>query len=151
MVQIPPAASAVSESRLWQLLMDVAKYGATPKGGVNRQALSAEDIAARGHVVTWAKARGFAAYQDDIGNLFVRREGEDPALAPVMTGSHLDSQPTGGKFDGAYGVLAGLEVLQALNDAGVRTKRAIEVVAWTNEEGSRFSPGAMGSSIFAGR
>ena len=143
-------AAAVSEQRLWRLLMEVARYGATVKGGVNRQALSDEDIAARNHVIRWAAERGFITFQDDGGNLFVRREGREPSLAPVMTGSHLDSQPTGGKFDGAYGVLAGLEVLEALNDAGISTRRPIEVVAWMNEEGSRFSPGAMGSSVFAG-
>lgn len=144
------AAGSVSEERLWKLLMDVAAYGATGKGGVNRQALSAEDTAAKQHVMRWAAERGFRTWQDDIGNLFVRREGTDPDLAPVMTGSHLDSQPTGGKFDGAYGVLCGLEALDALNDATVQTRRPVEVVAWTNEEGSRFSPGAVGSAFFAG-
>lgn len=146
----PPASACVSEERLWHLLMDVAAYGATPGGGVNRQALSAEDTAAKQHVVRWAAGRGFATFQDDIGNLFVRRDGTEPALAPVMTGSHLDSQPTGGRFDGAYGVLAGLEALDALDDAGIATRRPVEVVAWTNEEGSRYTPGAMGSNIFAG-
>jgi len=146
----PPASACVSEQRLWRLLMDVAAYGATPGGGVNRQALSAEDTAAKKHVVRWAEERGFAAFQDDIGNLFVRRDGTEPTLAPIMTGSHLDSQPTGGRFDGVYGVLAGLEALDALNDAGIATRRPIEVVAWTNEEGSRYAPGAMGSNIFAG-
>jgi N-carbamoyl-L-amino-acid hydrolase len=146
----PLPSACVSEQRLWQLLMDVAKYGATAKGGVNRQALSEEDVAAKKHVIQWAGDRGFDCFQDEIGNLFVRREGTDPTLDPVMTGSHLDSQPTGGRFDGAYGVLAGLEVLDALNDANIQTLRPIEVVAWTNEEGSRYSPGAMGSSIYAG-
>lgn len=148
----PPssAAGSVSEERLWKLLMDVAAYGATGRGGVNRQALSKEDTAAKQHVIRWADERGFQTFQDDIGNLFVRRDGSDPDLAPVMTGSHLDSQPTGGKFDGAYGVLAGLEALDALNDAGLQTRRPVEVVAWTNEEGSRFSPGAIGSAFFAG-
>jgi N-carbamoyl-L-amino-acid hydrolase len=144
------AAGFVSQDRLWKLLMDVAAYGATENGGVNRQALSPEDTAAKKHVVEWASERGFVTFQDDIGNLFVRREGSEPTLAPVMTGSHLDSQPTGGRFDGAYGVLAGLEALDALNESGIQTRRPVEVVAWTNEEGSRFSPGAMGSSIFAG-
>ena len=151
----PPAASSsasacVSEGRLWQLLMDVAAYGATAGGGVNRQALSGEDTAAKKHVVRWATERGFTTFQDDIGNLFVRRDGTEPTLAPVMTGSHLDSQPTGGRFDGAYGVLAGLEALDALNESGIQTRRPVEVVAWTNEEGSRYSPGAFGSSFFAG-
>lgn len=144
------AAGAVSEQRLWQLLMDVARYGATSKGGVNRPALSTEDIEAKRHLVDWARQRGFDCYQDEMANLFIRREGGEPDLAAVMTGSHLDSQPTGGRFDGAYGVLAGLEVLDALESARIQTRRAIEVVAWTNEEGSRFSPGAMGSSVFAG-
>lgn len=144
------AAGFVSEDRLWKLLMDMAAYGATRNGGVNRQALSAEDTAAKKHVVQWATDRGFATFQDDIGNLFVHRDGLVPTLAPVMTGSHLDSQPTGGRFDGAYGVLAGLEALDALNDAGIQTRRPVEVVAWTNEEGSRYSPGAFGSSFFAG-
>jgi len=145
----PSASACVSEERLWRLLMDVATYGATADGGVNRQALSAVDTAAKKHVVRWAEERGFSTFQDDIGNLFVRRDGTEPTLAPVMTGSHLDSQPTGGRFDGAYGVIAGLEALEALSDAGIQTRRPVEVVAWTNEEGSRFSPGAMGSSIFA--
>lgn len=144
------ASACVSEERLWQLLMDVAAYGATKNGGVNRQALSAEDTAAKKHVVRWATERGFTTCQDDIGNLFVRRDGTESGLAPVMTGSHLDSQPTGGRFDGAYGVLAGLEALDALNDSSIQTKRPVEVVAWTNEEGSRYSPGAFGSSFFAG-
>ena len=143
-------SSYVSEQRLWTLLTDFAVYGATEKGGVNRQALSKEDVAAKLHVVRWAEERGFTSFQDNIGNLFVRRDGTEATLEPVMTGSHLDSQPTGGRFDGAFGVLAGLEVLNALNDATIQTRRPIEVVAWTNEEGSRFSPGAMGSSIFAG-
>ncbi len=146
----PSASACVSEKRLWQLLMDMAAYGATAGGGVNRQALSVEDTAAKKHVVRWATERGFTTFQDDIGNLFVRRDGTEPALAPVMTGSHLDSQPTGGRFDGAYGVLAGLEALDALKDSGIQTRRPVEVVAWTNEEGSRYSPGVMGSSIFAG-
>jgi N-carbamoyl-L-amino-acid hydrolase len=146
----PSASAAVSEERLWRLLMDMAAYGATENGGVNRQALSAEDTAAKKHVVRWASERGFQTFQDDIGNLFVRRDGTEPALAPVMTGSHLDSQPTGGRFDGAYGVLAGLEALDAMNDSGIETRHPVEVVAWTNEEGSRYSPGAFGSSVFAG-
>ncbi len=146
----PSASACVSEKRLWQLLMDMAAYGATAGGGVNRQALSVEDTAAKKHVVRWAAERGFTTFQDDIGNLFVRRDGTEPALAPVMTGSHLDSQPTGGRFDGAYGVLAGLEALDALKDSGIQTRRPVEVVAWTNEEGSRYSPSVMGSSIFAG-
>ncbi|MGE0256477.1 MAG: M20 family metallo-hydrolase [Alphaproteobacteria bacterium] len=144
------AAAAVNRDRLWQLHMDFAALGATPKGGVNRQALSAEDIAARRLMVDWARARGFTAHTDDFGNLFVRRAGRAPDAPPVVSGSHLDSQPTGGRFDGAYGVLAACEALAALDDAGVVTERPVEAVAWVNEEGSRFSPGMMGSAIHAG-
>lgn len=145
------AAGAVREDRLWQRHAEMAKLGATSKGGVNRQALSSEDVAARKLLMGWAAARGFTVATDAIGNLFVRRSGTNADAIPVMTGSHMDSQPTGGRFDGIYGVLAGFEVLEALEDAGVRTQRPIEVVAWTNEEGSRFPVGAMGSAVFAGR
>ena len=143
-------AEAVSEDRLWQRHADMAKLGGTPKGGVNRQALSPEDAAARNLLVAWAKARGFSIFTDAIGNLFVRREGTDASALPVMSGSHMDSQPTGGRFDGMYGVLAAFEALEALEDAGVKTRRPVIAVAWTNEEGSRFQPGAMGSAVFAG-
>ena len=145
------AAKAVNEQRLWQRHADMAKLGGTPKGGVNRQALSPEDAAARNQLMAWAKARGFAVFADAIGNLFVRRAGSDPAAAPVMSGSHMDSQPTGGRFDGMYGVLAAFEALEALEDAGIATRRPVMAVAWTNEEGSRFQPGAMGSAVFAGQ
>jgi N-carbamoyl-L-amino-acid hydrolase len=143
-------ANAVKEGRLWQRHVDMAKLGGTPKGGVNRQALSPEDAAARNLLASWAKARSFDVFTDAIGNLFVRREGTDTTAAPVMSGSHMDSQPTGGRFDGMYGVLAAFEALEALEDAGVKTKRPLLAVAWTNEEGSRFQPGAMGSAVFAG-
>jgi N-carbamoyl-L-amino-acid hydrolase len=143
-------ANAVREDRLWQRHADMAKLGGTPKGGVNRQALSPEDAAARNQLAAWAKARGFSVSTDAIGNLFVRREGSDPAAPPVMSGSHMDSQPTGGRFDGMYGVLAAFEALEALEDAGITTRRPVIAVAWTNEEGSRFQPGAMGSAVFAG-
>ena len=145
------ATKAVREDRLWQRHADMAKLGGTPRGGVNRQALSAEDAAARNLLMSWAKARGFAVSTDGIGNLFVRRAGTDPNAKPILSGSHMDSQPTGGRFDGMYGVLAAFEALEALEDAGVRTKRPVEAVAWTNEEGSRFQPGAMGSAVFAGQ
>ena len=144
------SSSAVQEDRLWQRHADMAKLGGTPKGGVNRQALSAEDAAARNQLMGWAKARGFSISTDAIGNLFVRREGSDPKALPVMSGSHMDSQPTGGRFDGMFGVLAAFEALEALEDAGIRTRRPVIAVAWTNEEGSRFQPGAMGSAVFAG-
>jgi beta-ureidopropionase / N-carbamoyl-L-amino-acid hydrolase len=150
MIDTTRASVAVDESRLWQRHMEMARFGATAKGGVNRQALSPEDAKARAQLIAWATARGFGTAVDAIGNLFVRREGTDKSAKPVMTGSHLDSQPTGGKFDGTYGVLAGFEALEALEDAGIATRRPIEVVAWTNEEGNRFQPGAMGSAVFAG-
>jgi beta-ureidopropionase / N-carbamoyl-L-amino-acid hydrolase len=143
-------ADCVREDRLWQRHVAMATFGATAKGGVDRQALSAEDAAARNQVGAWAKTRGFAISTDSIGNLFVRRDGADPGATPVLSGSHMDSQPTGGRFDGIYGVLAAFEVLEALEDAGVKTRRSVVAVAWNNEEGSRFQPGAMGSGVFAG-
>ncbi|MBS0220189.1 MAG: Zn-dependent hydrolase [Proteobacteria bacterium] len=144
------SSGAVQEDRLWQRHAEMAELGGTPKGGVNRQALSAEDAAARTLLMSWAKARNFAVFTDAIGNLFVRRDGADAKAPPVMSGSHMDSQPTGGRFDGMYGVLAAFEALEALEDAGIRTRRPVIAVAWTNEEGSRFQPGAMGSAVFAG-
>ncbi|ETW98970.1 MAG: hypothetical protein ETSY1_16715 [Candidatus Entotheonella factor] len=141
----------IDEQRLWNRHMTMAQIGATPKGGVNRQALSPEDVRARQLLTAWARELGFTVSTDEVGNLFVRREGTDSNTAPVLTGSHLDSQPTGGKFDGAYGVLAGFEALQAIHETGVSTKRPLEVVAWVNEEGSRFQPGCTGSLIFSGK
>ena len=144
------AAGAVNEARLWRRMMDMAQFGATPAGGVNRAAFSAEDIQARKTLIDWASEFGFATATDEIGNLYVRRAGTSGDDAPVVTGSHLDSQPKGGKFDGAYGVVGGFEALEAIERAGVETRRPIEVVAWSNEEGGRFQPGAMGSAVFAG-
>ena len=144
------AAQAVDEARLWRRLMRLAEIGATPAGGVNRQALSPEDTEAKRLLAGWAAELGFGVEIDEIGNLYVRRPGLDANAAPVVTGSHLDSQPTGGKFDGAYGVIAGFEALEALEQAGIETRRALEVVAWTNEEGSRFQPGCMGSAVYVG-
>ena len=141
---------AVSEDRLWNRHMALARHGATPRGGVNRQALSAEDIEARRTMIGWARDIGCLVFGDELGNFFIRLEGSRPNLPPVLTGSHLDSQPTGGKFDGVYGVLAGFEVLQAIRDTGLVPRRSIEVVSWMNEEGSRFAPGMMGSAGFAG-
>lgn len=144
------AAAAVDQDRLWHRLMEMAQHGATPRGGVNRQAFSAEDAAARRLIVGWAEALGLQLATDPIGNLFLRRPGRDPDAPPVMAGSHLDSQPMGGKFDGAYGVLAAFEALEAVSEAGIETQRSIEAVAWVNEEGSRFQPGTMGSGLFTG-
>ena len=144
------ASAGIDEARLWRRHMDLGRIGATPRGGMTRPALSADDAEARAVLAGWARARGFTVAIDPIGNLFVRRAGRDADAAPVLTGSHLDTQPTGGKFDGIYGVLAGFEALEALEDGKRTTRRPIEVVVWTNEEGSRFQPGCMGSMAFAG-
>lgn len=140
----------VNGPRLWQSLMDLAAIGATPKGGVCRLALTDLDRQARDLFVHWAKEAGCTVRIDAIGNIFARRAGRNNELPPVLTGSHIDTQPTGGKFDGNYGVMAGLEVLRSLNDAGIDTEMPIEVVVWTNEEGSRFVPVMMGSGVFVG-
>jgi N-carbamoyl-L-amino-acid hydrolase len=144
------AAANVSESRLWERLMWMAQHGRTAAGGVNRQALSPEEFAAWRDLISWGRALGLVPFTDSIGNLFLRLEGADPEAPPVLTGSHLDSQPTGGRFDGVYGVLAGLEAIQAIIESGIKVRHPVEVVAWMNEEGSRFAPGMMGSSAFAG-
>ncbi len=139
----------VNGERLWQSLMDLARIGATPKGGVKRITLTDLDRQGRDRFVEWCKAAGMTIRVDAIGNIFARRPGVDNSLPPVMTGSHLDTQPSGGKFDGAYGVLAGLEVVRRLNELGIKTQAPIEVAAWTNEEGSRFVPTMMGSGVYA--
>jgi N-carbamoyl-L-amino-acid hydrolase len=144
-------ASRVRPDRLLARLDAFARIGATPGGGVDRQALTDGDRQARGLLARLGQGRGFAVAQDGMANLFVRREGRDPDAPPVLVGSHLDTQPSGGRYDGALGVLAALEVLESLEDDGVSTERAVELVCWTNEEGSRFSPGAMGSMAFATR
>lgn len=143
-------AAHVSADRLWERHQQLARHGATATGGVNRQALSAEDIAARRQLIDWGRSLGLSAATDAAGNLFLRFEGAMPEAAPVLTGSHLDSQPTGGKFDGVFGVLAGLEAVEAIRAAHVKPLRSIEIVAWMNEEGSRFAPGMMGSRAFTG-
>ncbi len=130
--------------------MALAEYGARPDGGVDRQTLTEAEIEARAELVRWGRALGLTPFTDAAANLFLRLEGREPELPPVLAGSHIDSQPTGGKFDGAYGVLAALEAVQAIQEAGVRPRRSIEVVAWTNEEASRFAPGMTGSELFTG-
>ena len=144
-------APLINRDRLWQSLMDLAQLGATVKGGVCRLALTDLDRQARDLFVQWCEAAGCSVSVDAIGNIFARRAGRNPALPPVMTGSHIDTQPTGGKFDGCYGVMAGLEVIRTLNDLNIETAAPIEVVVWTNEEGSRFPPCMMGSGVFAGK
>jgi len=144
------ANPTIDGQRLLQRIAEFAAIGATPAGGVNRQALSLEDRMARRRLAELAVARGFCVYQDAIANLFIRRVGRAPSLPPVLIGSHLDSQPTGGRFDGALGTLSAFEVLESLEDAGAVTERPVEVACWTNEEGSRFFPGCMGSMAFVG-
>ena len=140
----------IDGARLWDSLMAMAEIGATPGGGSGRLALTDLDKQARDLFVGWCEAAGCAVRIDRMGNIFARRAGTEPGLAPVMTGSHLDTQPLGGRFDGVYGVLAGLEVLRALNDAGAATRAPLDVVVWTDEEGARFKAGIMGSAVFAG-
>jgi N-carbamoyl-L-amino-acid hydrolase len=140
----------VDGRRLWSSIMKLAEVGATPKGGVCRLALTDLDRQGRDLVVSWARDAALAITIDQIGNVFMRRAGRDDALPAIMMGSHIDTQPTGGKFDGNYGVLAALEVMRTLNDHGIVTQAPIEAVFWTNEEGSRFVPVMMGSGVYAG-
>ena len=139
----------INGDRLWASLMELAQIGATPKGGVCRLTLTALDRQGRDLVLSWAREAGMTVMIDKIGNGFMRRAGRNNALPPIMTGSHIDTQPTGGKFDGNYGVLAGIEVVRTLNDHNIETEAPIEVAFWTNEEGSRFVPVMMGSGVFA--
>ncbi|OBZ94556.1 allantoate amidohydrolase [Pararhizobium polonicum] len=143
----PPAQ--INGARLLKRLDDFAAIGATPAGGVNRQALDPHDRAARALLTSLALERGFRVFQDPLANLFIRRDGKNNHLPPFLIGSHLDSQPTGGRYDGALGTLAAFEVLETLEDAQIETDVPVEMVAWTNEEGSRFAPGAMGSMAFS--
>ena len=140
----------INAQRLWDSLMLFAKIGATDKGGCNRQALTDLDKQARDLWVSWAEDASCSIRIDTMGNIFARREGLKDDLPVVMTGSHIDTQPTGGKFDGVYGVLASLEVIRSLNDQGVQTNHPIEAVVWTNEEGARFSPAMIGSGVWSG-
>jgi N-carbamoyl-L-amino-acid hydrolase len=140
----------INGQRLWDSLMEMAQIGATAGGGVSRLALTDEDRQGRDLFVAWAKAAGCSVEVDAMGNIFARRAGRREDLPAVMTGSHGDSQPSGGKFDGIYGVLAGLEVLRTLNDLQIETEHPVEVVNWTNEEGSRFAPAMIASGVYAG-
>lgn len=139
----------INGTRLNARLEAFAAIGATAKGGVNRQALTEGDRLARRLLADLALARGFEVFQDPMANLFIRRSGRDETLPPLLIGSHLDSQPSGGRFDGALGTLSAFEVLESLEDAGTDTEHAVVVVSWTNEEGCRFSPGCMGSMAFS--
>jgi N-carbamoyl-L-amino-acid hydrolase len=140
----------IDGARLWRSLMDMAQIGATEKGGVRRLALSEEDRRGRDLFAQWCRDAGMTVSVDEIGNLFARREGTQRDAAPVLIGSHLDTQPEGGRFDGVYGVLAALELVRALNDADIATGKPIEIVSWTNEEGARFTPAMLGSAVFTG-
>src|SRR5579872_3620571 len=140
----------VDGARLWDSLMEMAKIGATPKGGCKRLTLTDLDREGRALFISWCKAAGCSVAIDEMGNLFARRPGIEDGLPPVMMGSHLDTQPTGGKFDGVLGVLGALEIVRSLNDLKIRTKHPIEVVNWTNEEGSRYAPAMVSSGVFAG-
>jgi beta-ureidopropionase / N-carbamoyl-L-amino-acid hydrolase len=140
----------IDGERLWDAIMEMAKIGPGVRGGNNRQTLTDADAEGRRLFQRWCEAAGLTVGVDSMGTMFARREGTEPGLDPVMVGSHLDTQPTGGKYDGVLGVLGGLEVVRTLNDLGIRTRRPIEVVNWTNEEGTRFAPAMIASGVFAG-
>ena len=140
----------INGERLWQSLIDLAKIGATAKGGVCRIALTDRDREGRDLVCSWLRDAGCTISVDAIGNIFARRHGKNNELPPVVSGSHIDTQPTGGKFDGNYGVLSALELVRTMNDHNIQTEHPFEVAIWTNEEGTRFTPVMMGSGVFAG-
>ena len=140
----------IDGQRLWDSLMDTARIGATPKGGICRLTLTDLDRQVRDWFKAQCEALGCAVTVDDMGNMFARRPGKNPALPPIAMGSHLDTQPTGGKFDGVLGVLAALEALRTLHETGYETNAPIEIVNWTNEEGARFAPAMLASGVFAG-
>ena len=140
----------INSDRLWDSLMEMAKIGPGIAGGNNRQTLTDEDGEGRHLFKKWCEAAGLEMGVDQMGTMFARREGTDPDALPVYVGSHLDTQPTGGKFDGVLGVLGGLEIIRSLNDLGIKTKHPIVVTNWTNEEGTRFAPAMMASGVFAG-
>ncbi|WP_428512898.1 Zn-dependent hydrolase [Roseovarius sp.] len=140
----------INGDRLWDSLMDMAKIGPGVAGGNNRQTLTDEDAEGRALFQSWCEAAGMTMGLDTMGNMFARREGTDPDALPVYVGSHLDTQPTGGKYDGVLGVLGGLEIIRTLNDLGIKTKHPIVVTNWTNEEGTRYAPAMLASGVFAG-
>ena len=140
----------INGSRLWDSLMEMAKIGPGIAGGNNRQALTDEDAQGRALFHKWCDDAGLTMGIDQMGTMFARREGTRPELLPVYVGSHLDTQPTGGKYDGVLGVLAGLEIIRTLNDQGIETKHPIVIVNFTNEEGTRFPPAMVASGVFAG-
>ncbi|MEM9342342.1 MAG: Zn-dependent hydrolase, partial [Pseudomonadota bacterium] len=141
----------IDPDRLWDSLMEMAKIGPGIAGGNNRQTLTDEDAEGRALFQTWCEEAGMTMGVDTMGNMFATRAGEDPDALPVYVGSHLDTQPTGGKYDGVLGVLGGLEAIRTLNDLGVKTKHPIVLTNWTNEEGTRFAPAMLASGVFAGK
>jgi len=140
----------INPERLWDSLMEMAKIGPGVAGGNNRQTLTDEDGVGRHLFKDWCEAAGCTMGLDQMGNMFARREGTDPDALPVYVGSHLDTQPTGGKYDGVLGVLGGLEIIRTLNDLGIKTKHPIVVTNWTNEEGTRYAPAMLASGVFSG-
>ena len=146
----PAANLKINSSRLWDSLMEMAKIGPGVAGGNNRQTLTDEDAKGREMFQTWCKKENLEMGVDKMGTMFARREGTDPNALPVYVGSHLDTQPTGGKYDGVLGVLGGLEIIRTLNELDIKTKHPIVVVNFTNEEGTRFAPPMMASGVFAG-
>lgn len=146
----PAANMKVDGDRLWNSLMEMAKIGPGVAGGNNRQTLTDADAEGRALFRIWSEDAGMTMGLDRMGNMFMHHEGTEPDLDPVYIGSHLDTQPTGGKYDGVLGVLAGLEVIRSIRDMGIRTRRPIVVVNWTNEEGTRFAPAMLASGVFAG-
>ena len=147
----PAANLRINGERLWDSLMEMAKIGPGIAGGNNRQTLTDEDSEGRHLFQKWCEAAGLTMGVDEIGNMFARRDGTDPDALPVYVGSHLDTQPTGGKYDGVLGVLGGLEIVRTLNDLGIQTRHPIVVTNWTNEEGTRFAPAMLASGVFAGK
>jgi N-carbamoyl-L-amino-acid hydrolase len=140
----------INGERLWASIHEIAEIGPGVRGGSNRQTLTDEDGEGRRLFQTWCEAAGMTVGVDSMGTMFAHRAGTDESLPPVMVGSHLDTQPTGGRYDGVLGVLGGLEIIRTLNDLGIKTKHPIEVVNWTNEEGTRFAPAMLASGVFAG-
>src|SRR5437660_6682284 len=140
----------VDGPRLWDSLLEMAKIGATAKGGCKRLTLT--DLHKQGRELfrAWCEGAGCTVKVDEMGNMFARRPGEEANLPPVVLGSHLDTQPTGGKFDGVLGVLGALEVVRSLNDLKIKTRRPVMIANWTNEEGSRYAPAMVSSGVFAG-
>jgi beta-ureidopropionase / N-carbamoyl-L-amino-acid hydrolase len=144
------SAPKIDADRVWRRHMEYAELGATPRGGVNRTTLTPDDIEVHRRLTEVALERGFEVSLDDYGNTFYRLAGTEPNLPPVASGSHSDTQPTGGRFDGIFGVLAAFEGLEAMADAGVQPRRSVEAVIWNNEEGARFTPSSMGSAVYVG-